>query len=175
MPAKLIRKNSTVMLMLSLLVSVLLVLLWFYSLVGIVILSNHWIKVHLLLHVFRSFDLIYLLFLAVVVVSVCKRLKDLVTLLEAPIRGVAPMFTALRKLQVSTEHLTPRHAKFLMLCLLAKCYKTSLSILDDDVFEVDHPRDLYLYCYYGCVAFFFSFELEKREMWDLFIYFSIAF
>lgn len=82
-------------------------------------------------------------------VSVCKRLKDLVTLLEAPIRGVAPMFTALRKLQVSAEHLTPLHAEFLMLCLLAKCYKTGLSILDDDVFEVDHPRDLYLYCYYG--------------------------
>lgn len=115
----------------------------------------------------------YLLFLAVVVVSVCKRLKDLVTLLEAPIRGVAPMFTALRKLQVSAEHLTPLHAEFLMLCLLAKCYKTGLSILDDDVFEVDHPRDLYLYCYYGCVAFFFSFELEKRDRCRICSYISV--
>ncbi|RZB46891.1 COP9 signalosome complex subunit 3 isoform B [Glycine soja] len=81
--------------------------------------------------------------------SVCKRLKDQVMLLEAPIRGVAPLFTALRKLQVSTEHLTPLHSEFLLLCLLAKCYKTGLSILDDDVFEVDQPRDLFLYCYYG--------------------------
>ncbi|KAH1193508.1 COP9 signalosome complex subunit 3 [Glycine max] len=64
--------------------------------------------------------------------SVCKRLKDQVMLLEAPIRGVAPLFTALRKLQVSTEHLTPLHSEFLLLCLLAKCYKTGLSILDDD-------------------------------------------
>ncbi|XP_004489594.1 COP9 signalosome complex subunit 3 [Cicer arietinum] len=82
-------------------------------------------------------------------VSVCKRLKEQVMLLEAPIRGVAPLLTALQKLQVSREHLTPLHAEFLLLCLLAKCYKTGLSILDDDIFEVDHPRDLYLYCYYG--------------------------
>ncbi|KAL5153901.1 COP9 signalosome complex subunit 3 [Glycine soja] len=83
------------------------------------------------------------------VVPIVTRLKDQVMLLEAPIRGVAPLFTALRKLQVSTEHLTPLHSEFLLLCLLAKCYKTGLSILDDDVFEVDQPRDLFLYCYYG--------------------------
>lgn len=70
-------------------------------------------------------------------------------LLEDPIRGVAPMLTALRKLQVSTERLTPLHSEFLLLCVLAKCYKTGVSILDDDVFEVDQPRDLFLYCYYG--------------------------
>jgi hypothetical protein len=116
-------------------------------------------------------------FWAVVVIYVCKRLKDHVMLLEAPIRGVAPLFTALRKLQVSTEHLTPLHAEFLLLCLLAKCYKTGLSILDDDVFEVDHPRDLYLYCYYGCVVIFFSvsLEVEKKDRCRICSYFSIAF
>ncbi|KAK7316115.1 hypothetical protein VNO77_34842 [Canavalia gladiata] len=82
-------------------------------------------------------------------ISVCKRLKDQVMLLEAPIRGVSPLLTALQKLQVSTEHLTPLHSEFLLLCLFAKCYKTGLSILDDDVFEVDQPRDFFLYCYYG--------------------------
>ncbi|ESW23538.1 hypothetical protein PHAVU_004G055700 [Phaseolus vulgaris] len=81
--------------------------------------------------------------------SLCRRLKEQVLMLDAPIRGVAPMFTGLRKLQVSAEHLTPIHSEFLLLCLLSKCYKTGLSILDDDVFEVDHPRDLFLYCYYG--------------------------
>lgn len=70
-------------------------------------------------------------------------------LLETPIRGVAPMLTALKKLQASDEQLTPLHPEFLMLCLLAKCYKTGLSILDDDIFEVDQPKDLFLYCYYG--------------------------
>lgn len=70
-------------------------------------------------------------------------------LLEEPLRGVAPMLTALRKLQSSREQLTPLHPDFLLLCLLAKCYKTGLSILEDDIYEVDQPRDFFLYCYYG--------------------------
>ncbi|XP_062105512.1 COP9 signalosome complex subunit 3 [Humulus lupulus] len=82
-------------------------------------------------------------------ISVCKRFKDQVLLLQAPIRGVAPMLTAIRKLQVSSEYLTTLHPEFLLLCLLAKCYKTGLSVLHDDISEVDQPRDLFLYCYYG--------------------------
>ena len=64
-------------------------------------------------------------------------------------RGVAPMLTAVRKLQSSSELLTTLHPEFLLLCLLAKCYKTGLRILEDDIFEVDQPRDFFLYCYYG--------------------------
>ncbi|KAK4493151.1 hypothetical protein RD792_017999 [Penstemon davidsonii] len=75
--------------------------------------------------------------------------KEHVLLLEDPIRGVAPLLTALRKLQMSSEQLTTLHPEFLVLCLLSKCYKTGLSILEDDIFEVDQPRDLFLYCYYG--------------------------
>ncbi|XP_059670003.1 COP9 signalosome complex subunit 3 [Cornus florida] len=82
-------------------------------------------------------------------VSVCKKFKDQVMMLEAPMRGVAPLLTAARKLQSSSEHLTTLHPDFLLLCVLAKCYKTGLHILEDDVFEVDQPRDLFLYCYYG--------------------------
>ncbi|KAL2246857.1 COP9 signalosome complex subunit 3 [Sesamum indicum] len=82
-------------------------------------------------------------------ISLCKRFKDQVMLLEDPMRGVAPMLAALRKLQTSTEQLTTLHPDFLLLCLLSKCYKTGLSILEDDIFEVDQPRDLFLYCYYG--------------------------
>ncbi|GMI76826.1 FUSCA 11, COP9 SIGNALOSOME SUBUNIT 3, CONSTITUTIVE PHOTOMORPHOGENIC 13 [Hibiscus trionum] len=82
-------------------------------------------------------------------ISVCKRFKDQVLLLEEPLRGVAPMLTAIRKLQSSSEHLTALHPEFLLLCLLSKCYKTALSILEDDIFEVDQPRDLFLFCYYG--------------------------
>ncbi|KAF3444478.1 hypothetical protein FNV43_RR14170 [Rhamnella rubrinervis] len=82
-------------------------------------------------------------------ISVCRRFKDIVMLLEAPMRGVAPMLIAVGKLQTSSEHLTTLHPEFLLLCLLAKCYKTGLSVLHDDIFEVDQPRDLFLYCYYG--------------------------
>lgn len=83
------------------------------------------------------------------VVSVCKRLKDQVMLLETPMRGVAPLLTAIRKLQPASELLTALHPELLLLCLLAKCYKTGLRILEDDIFEVDQPRDFFLYCYYG--------------------------
>ncbi|KAL3526160.1 hypothetical protein ACH5RR_014532 [Cinchona calisaya] len=82
-------------------------------------------------------------------ISVCKRFKDQVLLVEAPIRGVAPMLTAVRKLQTSSEQLTALHSDFLLLCLLAKCYKTGLSVLEDYIYEVDQPRDFFLYCYYG--------------------------
>ncbi|XP_075086021.1 COP9 signalosome complex subunit 3 isoform X1 [Nicotiana tabacum] len=82
-------------------------------------------------------------------IFICRWFKNQVILLEAPIRGVAPMLTAVRKLQVSSEQLTALHPDFLLLCVLAKCYKTGISILEDDIFEVDQPRDFFLYCYYG--------------------------
>ncbi|CAN1273288.1 COP9 signalosome complex subunit 3 [Linum perenne] len=82
-------------------------------------------------------------------IAICKKFKDHVMLIEAPLRGVAPLQTAVRKIQSSSEHLTSLHPDFLQLCLLTKCYRTGLSLLDDDVFEVDQPRDIFLYCYYG--------------------------
>jgi COP9 signalosome complex subunit 3 len=80
---------------------------------------------------------------------VCKVLKDQVMQLNMPIRGIAPLRAAVRKIQSSPEQLTPVHADYLLLCLLAKQYKAGLSVLEDDIFEVDQPKDLFLYCYYG--------------------------
>ncbi|XP_076905155.1 COP9 signalosome complex subunit 3-like [Bidens hawaiensis] len=71
-------------------------------------------------------------------ISVCKRLHEEVINLNAP-----------RKIQASSEHLTPLHPDFLQVCLLAKCYKIGYGILEDDIYEVDQPRDFFLYCYYG--------------------------
>ncbi|KAD7479585.1 hypothetical protein R6Q59_008385 [Mikania micrantha] len=82
-------------------------------------------------------------------ISVCKRLHELVMILNAPMRAVGPLLTAIRKIQPSPEHLTPLHPDFLQVCLLAKCYKSGYSILEDDICEVDQPRDFFLYCYYG--------------------------
>jgi len=76
-------------------------------------------------------------------------LKDQVMQLNMPIRGIAPLRAAVRKIQSLPEQLTPVHADYLLLCLLAKQYKAGLSILEDDIFEVDQPKDLFLYCYYG--------------------------
>lgn len=83
------------------------------------------------------------------VVALSKRLKELVMLLQSPIRGVAPLLNAIRKLQASAEHFTVLHPDFLLLCLSAKCYKSGLSILQDEIYEVDHLKDLLLYGYYG--------------------------
>ncbi|OVA15394.1 Proteasome component (PCI) domain [Macleaya cordata] len=82
-------------------------------------------------------------------ISICKYFKDEVLRRQSPLMGVAPMRTAVWKLKSSSEHLTTLHPDFLLLCLLAKCYKSGLSILEEDVFEVDQPRDFFLYCYYG--------------------------
>ncbi|PAN33394.1 hypothetical protein PAHAL_6G017500 [Panicum hallii] len=81
--------------------------------------------------------------------NVCKVLKDQVMQINRPIRGIAPLRAAVRKIQASPEQLTPVHADYLLLCLLAKQYKAGLSVLEDDIFEVDQPKDLFLYCYYG--------------------------
>ncbi|KAK9984378.1 hypothetical protein SO802_033903 [Lithocarpus litseifolius] len=73
-------------------------------------------------------------------------------------RGVAPLQAAVRKPQNSSEHLTTLHQEFLLLSLLAKCYKIGLSILEEDIFEVDQLRDLFLYCYYGGAALWMCFR-----------------
>ena len=54
-----------------------------------------------------------------------------------------------RKLQPSSEHLTPLHPELLLLCFLSKCYKAGLIILEEDIFEIDRPKDFSLYYYYG--------------------------
>ncbi|KAF2570764.1 hypothetical protein F2Q70_00006092 [Brassica cretica] len=61
--------------------------------------------------------------LILAVVTLCKRFKDRVLELKDPIRGVAPLVSAVRKVQVSANCLTVLHPDCLQLCLQAKCYK----------------------------------------------------
>lgn len=100
-----------------------------------------------------------------VVISVCKRLKEQVMVLERPIQGIAPLRLAILKLQPSTEHLTALHPEYLLLCLLSKCYKAGLKILEDEIYEVDQPKDFFLYCYYGWVICFTASYL--KVIWQL--------
>uniref|UniRef100_A0A6N2LYN7 Reverse transcriptase n=1 Tax=Salix viminalis TaxID=40686 RepID=A0A6N2LYN7_SALVM len=69
------------------------------------------------------------------IIAVSKKFKDQVLMLEVPTLGVGPLLEAVKKLRSSSEHLTALHPDFLQLCLLAKCYKTGLSILEDVIFE----------------------------------------
>ncbi|KAG2273884.1 hypothetical protein Bca52824_056439 [Brassica carinata] len=56
-------------------------------------------------------------------VTLCKRFKDRVLELKDPVRGVAPLVSAVRMVQVSATCLTALHPDCLQLCLQAKCYK----------------------------------------------------
>lgn len=91
--------------------------------------------------------------------NVCRRVKEQAMHLHEPMRAILPLQSAIRKLQPSSEYLTAIHADFLQMCLLSKCYKASLSILEDDIFEIDQkrtalvPRDFLLYCYYGYASY----------------------
>ncbi|CAM6121819.1 unnamed protein product [Calypogeia fissa] len=88
-------------------------------------------------------------------IVICRRLKDQAIQIVQPTSAILPLLAAIRKLQPSTEYLTPLHADYLLLCLLAKTYKAGLLILEEDIFEIDQkrtgltPRDFLLYCYYG--------------------------
>lgn len=85
----------------------------------------------------------------------CKRVKESALQLHSPMRAVSPLHTAIVKLQPSPQYLTALHAEFFLVCLLAKCYNAALSILDEQIFEIDPkkcvltPKDFLLYCYYG--------------------------
>ncbi|CAM8942062.1 unnamed protein product [Rhodiola kirilowii] len=82
-------------------------------------------------------------------IAVCQKFKEQILLLNDPLRGIAPLLIAMQKLQFSTEHLTPIHSDVLCLCLLTKSYRIGLRVLKHDIYEVDQPRDFFLYCYYG--------------------------
>ncbi|XP_030947980.1 COP9 signalosome complex subunit 3-like isoform X2 [Quercus lobata] len=78
------------------------------------------------------------------------RFKELVIILGTPMHVHVDLFlAAVWKLQNSSEHLTTLHPHFLHISLLVNCSKTGQSNLEEDISEVDHLDDLFLYCYYG--------------------------
>jgi len=72
-----------------------------------------------------------------------------------PIRGVVALRTAITLLADDSKQLTPLHTDLVQLCLLSKCYRNAVPVLDDDIFEVSTeatglaPKDLLSYFYYG--------------------------
>ena len=68
-------------------------------------------------------DDVVVVVLILAVVTLCKRFKDRVLELKDPVRGVAPLVSAVRMVQVSATCLTALHPDCLQLCLQAKCYK----------------------------------------------------
>lgn len=87
--------------------------------------------------------------------KVCRKFTELLIEVRQPMRGIIPLKAALTALADESKQLTPLHTDFVQLCLLAKCYRTALPVIDEDIFEVStettglQPKDLLLYYYYG--------------------------
>lgn len=86
-------------------------------------------------------------------VDVCSKYADLARERGVPRRGILPLLSAVRLLQDGPGFVTGVHAPFLMLCLLAKCHRRALPILEEEVFSVNAsnvtPKEFMLYGYYG--------------------------
>jgi len=86
---------------------------------------------------------------------ICRRYTDICVESNQSIRAIKPLRTAVKKIKPSSESLTSVHADFLQVCLLSKCYNAALSVLDEEVYDVNpdntclSPRDMLLYYYYG--------------------------
>lgn len=87
--------------------------------------------------------------------KVCRKFTELLVEVRQPMRGIVPLRSAIAALSDDSKQLSPLHTDFVQLCLLSKCYRTALPIIDDEVFEVSTeatgltPRDLLCYYYYG--------------------------
>lgn len=86
---------------------------------------------------------------------VSRKFTELLVDVRQPMRGIIPLRAALAALSSEPKQLTPIHTDFVQLCLLAKCYRTALPILDEELYEVSTettgllPKDLLCYYYYG--------------------------
>jgi len=89
---------------------------------------------------------------------ICRKFAEVMIELNQAIRAIKPLRNAIKKLRTTSERLTPIHADFLQVCLLAKCYSAALQVLDEEIFEVTSdsaviPKDMLLFYYYGGLVF----------------------
>lgn len=72
-------------------------------------------------------------------------------------KGIVLLQKAISKLRLFDSQLTSVHADLCHLCLLAKCFKPALQLLDIDITGICQEvlNDLFLYFFYS-VAFFRS-------------------
>jgi len=72
------------------------------------------------------------------------------------IRTIKPLKLAIGKVRPSSDALTPIHPLFVRSCLLSKCYKMALAVLEEEIYDISEPaltglttKDFLLYYYYG--------------------------
>ncbi len=90
------------------------------------------------------------------VTLICQRFAEIHQEQGMALAAIRLLKTAITKLRPNSESLTPLHADFLQICLLAKDYRAALAILSEDVLVIASPdsykfkpRDMLRYFYYG--------------------------
>jgi len=89
---------------------------------------------------------------------VARRYADYLRTHGRPHQGVYRLGRVLDAFAPGPEFLTPVHADFVLLAILAKNYKAARAVLERPIFEIDPrrtaltPRDFLLYYYYGARA-----------------------
>ncbi|CAH0381158.1 unnamed protein product [Bemisia tabaci] len=87
--------------------------------------------------------------------ELCHHLTKNLIEFKTPMRGIAILQKAIKKLQMSSTQLTPVHADLCQLCLLAKNFKPALEFLDIDMVSIGQENCSFdakyflLYYYYG--------------------------
>lgn len=98
---------------------------------------------------------------------ICHKATEIYVENQQAIRAIKVLRTAVKKLMPNSESLTPIHADFIQVCLIAKCYHAATPILDEEIFEVNAdatavtPRDMLLYYYYGGMVYTGVKEYKK--------------
>lgn len=64
-----------------------------------------------------------------------------------PMKGVPILLKALTKFQLNNTQLTSVHADICQLCLLAKCFKPALALLDIDISGILMEVKVFLYVF----------------------------
>eukprot|EP01137_Pigoraptor_chileana_P000015 Opistho-2@35477 len=108
-------------------------------------------------------------------VYIAQMLVECVVNTHQAIRAVAPLATAVERFRPSPEHLTPLHCEFLKVCILAKCYRQALRILEIPVTELSpkatslDPVHVLLYHYYGGIVY-----CSQKRFKDALYFFQLA-
>jgi COP9 signalosome complex subunit 3 len=103
----------------------------------------------------------------ILVSQVCRKYAQVAIEANQALKAIKPLRCALNRLRFNSETLTPVHADYLQVCLVAKFYSAALPVLEEEIFDVNPevssstPKDLLLYSYYGGMVYTGLKEYKK--------------
>lgn len=99
--------------------------------------------------------------------ELCHMVTALLVEQKQALRGITLMTKAIKKIQLFDSQLTSVHADLCQLCLLAKCFKPALEILEIDITAISQEggqmdaKYFLLYYYYGGMIYLAVRNLER--------------